>query len=194
MPRKPAPPPPPPKGFRVQAISPVELFLVLPGKPTTKKTGNQVGYVKNGRVVILPSAEYRDWAREMCQMRQAIYDALAGSAIELPIMVPVRCTAHFYRTWNAGDACGFYTALADILQIPLFKEKGQVRRPGLGVIRDDVQIEQWDGSRLHKDQWNPRIELTLTLLEQPRQQTFWKEAPEPEPVEEMVSNQVWLPD
>ena len=62
---------------------------------------------------------------------------------------PLNCRALFYRDARRGDAVGYYQGLADLLE----------KR---GVIENDAQLTQWDGSRLLLDRENPRVEIELT--------------------------------
>jgi Holliday junction resolvase RusA-like endonuclease len=64
----------------------------------------------------------------------------------------VRCAAVFYRDADRGDAVGYYQGLADLLE----------KR---GVLANDKQIADWNGSELRKDAQRPRVELTLEVLE-----------------------------
>ena len=93
--------------------------------------------------------------------------ALLSAGVELPIAGLVNCQALIYRDRNTGDLLGYEEALADWLQAPKIRD-GKMVRQGAGIILDDRQIVQWDGSRLLKDAADPRIEVTLTVVkEQP---------------------------
>jgi len=41
---------------------------------------------------------------------------------------------------------------------------GRQSRKGLGIIANDAQIQDWDGTRLRKDANDPRIEITITTV------------------------------
>ncbi len=75
------------------------------------------------------------------------------AAFRRPFPLPIanyNIAAHFYRDAARGDSTGYYQGVADVLQ-------------ELNIITNDVQLVQWDGSRLFVDKRNPRVELTLTL-------------------------------
>jgi Holliday junction resolvase RusA-like endonuclease len=123
---------------------PLRLKLVVPSAPRTKKTGQRI--VKAGKFSkILPSKAYLDWEKTAILH---LTPHLAKLSDILPLECAVNCAATFYRDAKRGDACNYYQALADMLQ-------------KAGVIRNDVQIEQWDGSRLTKSDTYPRIEVLL---------------------------------
>lgn len=111
--------------------------------PRTKKNHGQIVTV-NGRQIMLPSPEYMQW--EAGCSRAAIYDRTAPA-----ITYPVNCTALIYRDRAAGDAVGFYQAIADTLE-------------KLGIVQNDKHIISWDGTRLLKDAENPRVEVILTAI------------------------------
>jgi hypothetical protein len=119
------------------------MRLVIHGAPRTKKTSNRVMKF-GGRLKVVPSEAWCAW-RDIAVQQIAGRRAPAG---------PLNCTALFYRAARVGDATGFYQGLADVLQ-------------EAGVVTDDKHIVAWDGSRLLADSRNPRVELTLTPLEQP---------------------------
>jgi len=114
-----------------------------------------------GVPVLAPSEFYRAWFREALSHAPQIRALLRQAGAELPLTGPVAVEAHFYRE-NAvkGDLCGYLQALGDWLQEPRFKPK----RNGAGIIRDDAQIESWDGSRRHIDRTAPRIEIVIQVL------------------------------
>lgn len=123
---------------------PVKLRLVLAGPPRTKKTGQRI--VKVGRFSkILPSKAYLDWEKAALL---SLAPHIARLRHLLPLAFEMSCAASIYRDAERGDACNYYQAIADMLQ-------------KAGIIRDDVLIRHWDGSRLLKDAIRPRIELTL---------------------------------
>jgi len=61
----------------------------------------------------------------------------------------VNVRALFYREALTGDTCGYYQALADLLE-------------RTGVLENDRLIASWDGSRLLKSKDAPRIEVEIT--------------------------------
>lgn len=117
------------------------LTLTLYGAPRTKKTSNQLQRF-GGRLKVVPSKAWMAWR-----------DKVKESGDVEPWMrlrdQPYNCYALFYRDANRGDAVGFYTALADLLE-------------ELEVVSNDRLIVSWDGSRLLVDVTQPRVEITLS--------------------------------
>lgn len=125
---------------------PIRLRLVVPSPPRTKKTGQRI--VRVGKFSkILPSVAYLQWEKFALA---SLAPALSKIRDLLPIECDLNAAALIYRDADRGDACNYYQAIADMLQ-------------KAGVIRNDVQIRQWDGSRLLKSP-SPRIEVTLEEL------------------------------
>lgn len=122
-------------------LLPVEF--TIPWAPRTKK--NHGWRTKQGRQ--MPSHAFMEWNAK-AQMRLAPIAAQRGT-----IEQPINCRALFYRDRLAGDAVGYYQALADALE-------------DARVVHDDVLIVSWDGSKLLKDAKNPRVEVILTAAEQ----------------------------
>lgn len=121
----------------------VAYRFILPGC-TTKKTSNRI--MRFGqRLRVMPSQRWIDW-RNQCKAYIATKPEL-----QLALATPVNCAATFYREAKRGDAVGYYTGLADVLE-------------ECGVVLNDRLITQWDGSRLRKDPTNPRVEIVLTVL------------------------------
>ena len=120
--------------------------FIIPGAPRTKKTHNRV--VQAGRFTkVLPSIQFVEW-NESAQIH-LIW--VRRDHFPRPLDVPVNVRALFYRDRDVGDAAGYYQALGDALQ--------EAR-----IIRNDVLIKQWDGSRLLVDKKRPRIEVELTEI------------------------------
>ncbi len=115
--------------------------------PRTKKTHNEMITLKNGRTMMMPSKQYREW--EKAALR-SIRPYLYGMR-DLPIVDAVNCEAKVYRERNSGDDVGFYQALSDFLQ-------------AAGILKNDAQIKRRDGSDLLKDPLCPRYEVCLTFL------------------------------
>ncbi len=121
-------------------VTVTEWHLTISGPPRTKKTSNRlvsVGKKGKKRSVVLPSKAWETWCKTA-----TIAPMVAA------VMDNVSCRAVFYRDAERGDAVGYYQGLADLLE----------KR---GVIVNDAQIRDWDGSRLLKDAANPRVEVTL---------------------------------
>jgi len=135
------------------------MTVTIIGAPRTKKTSSRV--VKCGKFTrVLPSLAYLEWFHLAMQQAPRIRRELAAQGATLPLAGAVEVSAVFYRERAQGDLCGFLQALGDLLQEPRHKPK----RNGAGIIRDDAQIDSWDGSRRAKDAARPRIEVTITPL------------------------------
>jgi hypothetical protein len=127
--------------------------------PRTKKTSSRL--VMRGKFPrILPSAAYMEWFHLAMQQAPRIRRELAAQGAHLPLAGAVEVSAVFYRERLTGDLVGFAQALGDWLQEPRHKPK----RNGAGIIKDDAQIDSWDGSRRAKDAARPRIEVTIRAL------------------------------
>lgn len=146
------------------------LSFAIAGPPRTKKTSNRVVRITpkgGGRsfTKILPSAAFEEWFDVAMSQAPMIRRKLLDQGFDLPLRGPVAVRATFYRDRFAGDATGFYQALADWLQEPVIDpDTGRTRRNGAGIIGDDSQVMHWDGSRLAKDANCPRIEVAIEVL------------------------------
>lgn len=123
--------------------------------PRTKKNHAQI--IPNlARPILAPSPEYREWERavrrELLRNGTCIKQTLGVRWVNEPIAQPLNCQALIYRERRTGDAVGYYQAIGDVLQL-------------FGIVQDDKFIVSWDGSRLLKDAEQPRVEITLTLIE-----------------------------
>lgn len=120
------------------------LTLTLYGAPRTKKTSNQI--LKIGkRLKVVPSKVWLAWR-----------DKVLASGDMKPWMrlkdQPYNCAAIFYRDADRGDAIGYMTGLADVLE-------------EAGVVSNDRLLVSWDGTRLRVDRKNPRVELFISPAE-----------------------------
>jgi hypothetical protein len=129
------------------------------GPCRTKKTSSQIVHIGKFHK-LLPSKQYLEWFHLALQQAPRIRRELAAQGAQLPLAGLVEVSAVFYRQTCVGDLCGFLQALGDYLQAPRLKPK----RNGAGIIKDDAQIDSWDGSRRAKDADNPRIEVTIRGL------------------------------
>lgn len=141
------------------------VIFTIVGPPRTKKTSAQIVQAM-GRAVLVPSEAHKKWFREAMMSAPIIRTKLIDQGIPLPLRNQVSIAALFYRERNTGDAVGYYQALGDFIQAPKHKH-GKTTRRGAGIIDDDRQIRDWDGSRLMKDASNPRIEVTMTIIGDP---------------------------
>lgn len=154
--------------------------LVILGAPRTKKTSNRLGWRYSRALgkkvrVILPSAAWSQWAKGATIIVREIGRSCSGTyfihgrgkklcpgvytyegsfflGLRPLTTARLRCIAKFYRQSLTGDASGYYQGLGDLLE----------KR---GVIANDSQIADWNGSELLKDSACPRVELTLEILE-----------------------------
>lgn len=108
---------------------------------------------RGGFPKVLPSLAYEQWEAAALRECVGIKAALRAAGIELPIVAPISVEALIYRDRNVGDLSNFLEAIADMMQ-------------AAGIIEDDRQIEDWDGSRRLKDATNPRCEIFITILEE----------------------------
>ena len=120
------------------------LSFVIEGKPRTKKNSGRI-FTNGRRPRILPSAAFAEW-NAIAQPQLA--KVRSESKVPLPIACDVNVRALFIRDRKVGDAVNYYEALADAL------EEG-------GILVNDVQIKQWDGTRLLADKMNPRVIVTI---------------------------------
>lgn len=122
------------------------LAFVLLGAPRTKKNSGRI-VLRGKHPRLLPSAAFEEW-NALVQPQLAMVRAKSKG---LPFKGPVNVKALFLRDANRGDAVGFYQGLADAL------EEG-------GIVENDKQVVQWDGTRLLKDAENPRVIVTVEPL------------------------------
>jgi hypothetical protein len=137
--------------------------------PRTKKTHNLAVTIrpKDGRKpfqTVLPSEQYRQFFGLAMREVPLIRHGLMAEGFELPILGNLSVRALFYRDTDSGDAAGYYQGLGDFLQSAKYDDKGKRKRDGAGIIDDDRQIKDWDGSRLLIDRSEPRIEVYITVL------------------------------
>ena len=138
------------------------LTFTIHGAPRTKK--NHGRRIRRGnRTYSIPSEAYEAWTVEARKSLPAIWRALHHAGITGPITADLNCTALIWRHADVGDAVGYYQGIADWLE-------------SVGIIKNDVQIRAWDGSRLLKDAQFPRVEITLDELE-PRVKPKRKRSP-----------------
>lgn len=151
----------------------MKLRFTIPGAPRTKKTSDVMN-LRGVRPIKIPSGPYREWFQAAMSYSPILRGKLAAKGAELPVTVPVGVQALFYCE-NAvlGDLHGYMQGLADWMQSPRWS-KGRppkLIRNGAGIIEDDKQIEDWDGSRRFIDREAPRVEVCIRLLgEEPPKQ------------------------
>ena len=122
------------------------IAFCIPGAPRTKKNHGRV-IVRGGRRYHVQSVAHEDWN----QAAQLWLAKIRAKSTVLPLRGSVRVKAVFFRDANRGDFTGYAQALGDAL------EEG-------GIIENDRQIANWDGSYCTKDAANPRIEVEITQI------------------------------
>jgi len=146
---------------RTKKNSPRIVTIPTKGARRCHVCGHMQGFPR-----VLPSEAYERW--EMDALKQLI-GITHKLGVELPIISPVSIEAHVYLEPRAdgklrhdcGDIVGYLQGIGDML------EKG-------GILANDRQIEDWDGSRRHVDDGKgPRVEIYITVLaEVPRQEAL----------------------
>jgi len=153
---------------------PYIVTLTSVSGPRTKKNHGRM-VAAGQRRVLLPSEGYEKWEaglrfspalpgkhmlywsswRRMTTKQQAVIRKATGDPAALLPPLAMNCRAVFFldRNWS-GDAVGYYQAVADALE-------------AWGVVPNDKWITSWDGSRIRIDAARPRVEVTLTLAEDP---------------------------
>lgn len=117
------------------------------GAPRTKKNHTRILRVR-GRTVVAQAESHGVWAN-------AAILQLRAKSHGLPAWVrgPVNMRAVVYRECDTGDLGNYLAAVCDALQAS-------------GVIANDREIRGFDGSRLAKDAKNPRVEISLSPMEE----------------------------
>lgn len=124
------------------------VTIAKKGSSRCRACGHMPGFPK-----LLPSEAYLEWEESALQQCVGIKLQLARAGVSLPVAGLVSIEAHIYRQTNVGDAVGFYQAIGDMLQ-------------AAGILANDRQIEDWDGSRRLVDKHRPRVEVFLSVLEE----------------------------
>jgi hypothetical protein len=142
----------------------MKIGFTIAGACRTKKTSQR--FVQVGKFQkILPSRQHEEWFNASLPQGNIIRNTLIERGVQLPFEGPVTVKAIVFRDAAWGDWLGFMQAIADLIQEPRWSSKSQKQtRKGIGLIRDDVQIVNFDGSYLTVDKANPRIEVTIAPL------------------------------
>ncbi len=128
----------------------MNISFTIPGAPRTKKNSSRLD-LRGARPRKIPSKAFEAWNKQ-AQIHLMIARNTLDNGGYLPLEMDVNCCAHFFVDGlPAGDAVGYYQALADAL------EEG-------GIVENDRLISSWDGSRVMLDKENPRIEVELKLI------------------------------
>ena len=121
------------------------MMITLPGEPRTKKNSQRIVY-KNGKPIVLPSKQYKEY-REIC-----IWRIPAHQKAHISEAVNMQCV-YYMRTTRKVDLVNLIEATCDILV-------------DAGVLADDNSniIVGHDGSRVCYDKLDPRAEITITKV------------------------------
>jgi Holliday junction resolvase RusA-like endonuclease len=128
-------------------VRPQSITFVIYGAPRTKKNSLRILRGRSGTPFVAQSRQANAWENAAALQLQA-------RSRNLPAWVrgPVNLRALIYRERDIGDLGNFIAAVCDALQAS-------------GVVANDREIRGFDGSRLLVDRHAPRVELTLTPLE-----------------------------
>lgn len=125
--------------------------VVIPGPPITKKNSGRLIKVR-GRVIPIPSKAVEKWTKEAVREIRAAAMRVGLS----PMAWPVNLRALFFRKISVdgpGDLQNYINAACDAL------ERG-------GAVTNDQFIRAHDGSRLRHDKGRPRVEITLSVMDE----------------------------
>lgn len=127
-----------------------EINITIPGRPITKKNSMQIAYNKaTGRMFVRPSEAFQD------------YQETAGWYLRGPLVMAkldarynVKCV-YYMPTRHKVDLGNLLAGTCDILV-------------HYGVLSDDNCniIAGHDGNRVRYDKESPRVEITITELEE----------------------------
>ena len=123
----------------------MEIKFIVQGNPITKKNSQRICKTKNGRSFIMPSKNYVDYEKKFC-----IFASRYKKKIDYP--VNIKCV-YYMQTRRKVDLTNLLSATMDCLV-------------SSGVIVDDNRniAGANDGSRVFYDKENPRVEITISSL------------------------------
>ena len=128
-----------PGSIRSKKNSKQPLAIPAPGKSTLFKQYKNAG-LKPVRIIMVPSTAYKNWDKEA---RHAARQQYRGD----PVNRPVHVVAKVYYKGQQPDLSGCLESVGDAME---------------GVLwANDKLIMSWDGSRLEKDNANPRTEIEV---------------------------------
>ena len=140
--------------------------FIIPGRPATKKTHQQIIYVA-GNPRVIPSAQYRDYEKVCEPFCLAAWADQGHAPMDYGVMIYFRI---FLPNWIVGDATGYAQAIGDILE-------------KWGVLQDDAWIAWGEPKEGHWlggiDKENPRAEIRIERKRHPREE-FRREKEEKE--------------
>lgn len=116
------------------------IEILLPDNLRIKKNSKRI-YARGKFKRVLPSEAYVEWER------QARVDFINNHFAFPPITTPCSVCATIFYKGQRPDLSGAMESVGDCLQ-------------GL-AWEDDKLIESWDGTRLVKDNGNPRTEIVV---------------------------------
>lgn len=123
------------------------LKFTIPIKPRTKKNHGQIITMKNGRQIMLPSKEYKEFEKEVVSFVERNFNDLR------PIDKDINLCCHFYKEKDfKADLTGYLQAIQDALV-------------KAGLLKDDNHkiVRTTNGSEVFLDRNNPRIEVEITF-------------------------------
>ena len=132
------------------------MKFTIPVKPRTKKNHMQLITLKNGRPLLVPSKQYKEFEKEVLNyIAENPLIIKSNEEFTLPIKdrINFKCKFYKYRDYKA-DLVGYLQAIQDALV-------------KAGVLYDDNHkiIESTNGSKVLLDKDNPRIEIEITRKE-----------------------------
>lgn len=150
-----------PKAFSFHTVTPEELLpdnteilrLTIPGRPATKKTHQQVIYVK-GSPRVIPSAQFAKYEKLCKEFCAQAWEDIGKNPMDFGVSIEMRI---YLDTWSIGDHVGYMQSIGDILE----KHK---------VIANDKFIH-WGDDGMHwfggVDKENPRCEIVIKRFRHP---------------------------
>jgi Holliday junction resolvase RusA-like endonuclease len=127
----------------------MSIKFTIPVKPRTKKNHGQIIHTKSGRHIMLPSPQYKEFEKEVIKYVTAEF----GNIEPIDFKCNLKCK--FYKDRNyASDLVGYLQAIQDALV-------------KAGILKDDNTniVTTVNGSEVHHDKENPRIEVEIEAIE-----------------------------
>ena len=120
------------------------MTFTIPGNPVTKKNHPQILKTRDGRSFVAPSSQYKAYEEQSGWF-------VPAKNIDAP--VNVKCL-YFMETKRRVDLVNLLESTMDILV-------------KYGCLKDDDSkiVQGHDGSRVLLDRENPRVEITITRME-----------------------------
>jgi len=149
------------KDFVFHIVTPEELLsdntellrFTIPGRPATKKTHQQVIYVK-GSPRVIPSAQFAKYEKLCKDFCTQAWGDKGKAPMDFGVLIEMRI---YLDTWSIGDHVGYMQAIGDILE----KHK---------VIANDKFIH-WGDDGIHWfggiDKDEPRCEIVIKRFRHP---------------------------